>query len=349
MIHNPLLLKEFRQRMRTVRAPIVVTGYFVGMALITFFLLYENVQGQLSLFLPARSEQVFVTLSLLQTIVAAFLTPALRRIHQSGERERRTLAVLLTTPLPPGGILLGKVLSSSALLTLLLVVTLPLYSLVFLFGGAVPQEVIAVFAFRLFTVVLIAAISVMWSTISLNPVEHCTLVRNGDLDGVRDRRTRIRVTHDCTAVPHGVLRVRVGGRAIKPESFVDFACIENPGLGRPLGWLWFVGVYVGFCLLLTIPSVWRLRPQAFRFVPGALRAGKRLSIVSKGGCPVSGNTAVVGFSVALLALIIIWLWLNVMLIRRMRTKKAQATPVTDLEQTPERCRHLNRADACRGQ
>jgi hypothetical protein len=45
---------------------------------------------------------------------------------------------------------------------------------------------------------------------------------------------------------------------------------------------------------------------------------------------VSGNTAAVGFSVALLALIIIWLWLNVMLIRRMRTKKAQATPVTDL-------------------
>jgi ABC-type transport system involved in multi-copper enzyme maturation permease subunit len=276
VIHNPLLLKEFRQRMRTVRAPIVITGYFLGMALITFFLLYENVQGQLSLFLPARSEQVFVTLSLLQTIVAAFLTPAFAAGSISGERERRTLAVLLTTPLSPAGILLGKVLSSSALLALLLVVTLPLYSLVFLFGGAVPQEVITVFAFQLFTVVLIAAISVMWSTISL---------RSG-WSTVLSYATVTWMVFVTGALGYGL---HIVAERFPMEYFVSgwgdvllnlnplwiLACIENPGLGTSSGWLWFVAVYVGLCVLLAIPSVWRLRPQAFRFLPGAVRAEER--------------------------------------------------------------------------
>jgi ABC-type transport system involved in multi-copper enzyme maturation permease subunit len=95
LINNPLLQKEFRQRMRTRRAPVVITGYFASIVILTFFLLYENVQGQLLMLLPARSEQVFVTLSLLQTVVAAFLTPAFAAGSVSGERERRTLAVLL--------------------------------------------------------------------------------------------------------------------------------------------------------------------------------------------------------------------------------------------------------------
>ncbi len=50
--------------------------------------------------------------------------------------------------------------------------------------------------------------------------------------------------------------------------------------------------------------------------------------VQRGGCSVSGNTALVGFSISLLVLISIWLWLNVVLIRRMRTEKAQAALVS---------------------
>ncbi len=262
--------------MRTLRAPVVVTGYFTAMALLTFFLLYENVQGQLSMFLPARSEQVFVTLSLLQTVIVAFLTPAFAAGAISGERERRTLAVLLTTPLSPAGILIGKILSSSALLALLLVVTLPLYSLVFLFGGAVPEEVMAVFAFQLFTVALIAALSVMWSTISLRSgwstilsyttVTWMVLITGGLGYGLQWIAARF---------PMDYFLSHWGKVLLSLNPLWILAAIENPGLAERNGWLRFVGVYTAMCGILFLVSVWRLRPQSFRLVPGIVRTDER--------------------------------------------------------------------------
>jgi ABC-type transport system involved in multi-copper enzyme maturation permease subunit len=276
MMHNPLLLKEFRQRMRTTRAPLVICGYFVGMAAITFFLLYENVQGQLSLFLPARSEQVFVTLSILQTTVAAYLTPAFAAGSISGERERRTLAVLLTTPLSPFDILLGKVLSSTALLVLLLVVTLPLYSLVFLFGGAVPQEVLAVFLFQLFTIVLIATISVMWSTISLRSgwstvLSYVTVTWMTLITGVVGYGLKL----VATRFPMDYFLADWGNVLLNLNPLWVLASIENPAIRQDWGWMLFAAVYIGLCVILLIPSIWRLRPQAFRFLPGMVHSEEK--------------------------------------------------------------------------
>lgn len=276
MMRNPLLLKEFRQRMRTTRAPIVICGYFTVMALITFFLLYENVQGQLSMLLPARSEQVFVTLSILQTTVAAYLTPAFAAGSISGERERRTLAVLLTTPLSPVGILVGKVLSSTALLVLLLIVTLPLYSLVFLFGGAVPQEVLAVFSFQLFTIVLIAALSVMWSTISLRSgwstvLSYATVTLMVLVTGVAGYALQ----QAAQRFPMDYFLGSWGDALLNLNPLWILYSLENPSLRGSWGWLWFILVYGALCLVLVIPSIWRLRPQAFRFLPGMARAEEK--------------------------------------------------------------------------
>jgi hypothetical protein len=43
---------------------------------------------------------------------------------------------------------------------------------------------------------------------------------------------------------------------------------------------------------------------------------------------VFGNTAFVGFAIALFVLIVLWLWLNVTLIRRMRTEQARTSRVS---------------------
>lgn len=275
MWNNPLFQKELRQRMRTVRAPIVITMYSLSMAALTFFLLYENVQGQLFLFQPARSEQVFVILSLLQMTVAAFLTPAFAAGSISGERERRTLAVLLTTPISPGGLLIGKILSSSALLGLLLIVTLPLYSMVFLFGGAVPGEVLQVFAFQMFTIVLIAALSVMWSTLALRSgwstvLSYATVGWMVMVSGI--------VGYGMELLAHNPMETFATPWAnfllnLNPLWIV--ASLEHVVQASPHAWVTFVVVYGSLCLILVVPSVWRLRPQALRRVPGTQRWSQR--------------------------------------------------------------------------
>lgn len=251
--------------MRTARAPIVITGYLVSMVALTFFLLYENVQGQLVLFQPARSEQVFVTLSLLQMTVAAFLAPAFAAGTISGERERRTLAVLLTTPLSPLDILLGKILSSSTLLMLLLVVTLPLYSLVFLFGGAVPQEVIAVFAFQLFTIVLIAALSVMWSTLALRSgwstvLSYATVAVMVVFTGVVGYGLEL-LYHQY---PMEFFAVRWANLLLSLNPLWIEASFENYVQAQPHAWVIFASFYGILVILLAIPASFRLRPQPLR-------------------------------------------------------------------------------------
>ncbi|KRW91666.1 membrane protein [Alicyclobacillus tengchongensis] len=265
---NPLLAKEFHQRMRTARAPIVITSYLCGMSILTFFLLYENVQGQLYLVQPTKSQQVFVLLSLLQMTVVAFLAPAFAAGSVSGERERKTLAVLLTTPVSPIGILLGKVLSSSALLVLLVVVTLPVYSLVFLFGGAVPQEVVSVLAFQLLTIVVISTICVLFSTIALRST-WSTVFSYG--------------TVGLMMVVFGALGY--GLKGLYEQNPIDLftlswshffyalnplyveAALEGAVSAEPSIWVTFVEFYAVAIVILLVPSLWRLRPQWFSWLP----------------------------------------------------------------------------------
>ncbi len=273
---NPLLQKEFRQRMRTARAPVVVTGYLLAMVVLTFVLLYENVQGQLYMFQPARSQQVFFILSLLQMTIVAFLTPAFSAGTISGEREKRTLAILLTTPLSPFEILIGKILSSSAILGLLLFVTLPLYSLVFLFGGAVPTEALIVFLFQLFTIIMIATISVMWSTLALRSgwsmvLSYATVSFMMIVSGVIGYG--LLFVHQQNPIENFTLHYSHIFLSLNPlwvESYLENV-VDQPAHC----WLFFIAFYTLLAGILMIISIWRLRPQLLHKIPFATRINER--------------------------------------------------------------------------
>ena len=272
---NPLLMKEFRQRMRTDRAPVMITGYLCVMALLTFFLLHENVQGQVLPLLPTKSEQVFVTLSLFQIAVVGFMAPAFAAGSISGERERRTLAVLLTTPLSAGRILIGKILSSSALLALLLVVTLPLYSIVFLFGAAVPSEVAAVFGFQLFTTVIIATLSVLWSTIALRSgwstvLSYATVGWMVMVTGFIGYALRLLAVNPIDAYAGSWADWLLTLNPLWIE-----ASLENYVHGVRHGWVVFVLAYSLLAVVLVIPCVLRLRPHTLHSLTRLIHARER--------------------------------------------------------------------------
>ncbi|MCL6560945.1 MAG: ABC transporter permease, partial [Firmicutes bacterium] len=93
-----------------------------------------------------------------------FVTPGLTAGVISGERERQTLNVLLTTRLTTWQIIWSKLVSSSAFVVLLVVATLPLYSIVFLYGGIAPGQVLGVFGFYLVTMFLFGSIGVACSS-----------------------------------------------------------------------------------------------------------------------------------------------------------------------------------------
>lgn len=165
--YNPVLVKELKLRFRSFKS---FSGLMFYLAVICIFiagflLLTTEFTGK-GFFRPEISFMMFAVLTILQMALVLFITPSLTAGAISSEREKQTLNILLTTTQSSTQIVIGKLLSSVAFLVLMLIAGLPLYSLVFLFGGVSPSQLVAIFLFYLVTVIAIGSIGVMFSTIT---------------------------------------------------------------------------------------------------------------------------------------------------------------------------------------
>ncbi len=165
--YNPVLVKELKLRFRSFKSFSGLMFYLAVLCIFIagFLLLTTEFTGR-GFFRPDTSFMMFAVLTILQMALVLFITPSLTAGAISSEREKQTLNILLTTTQSSTQIVVGKLLSSVAFLVLMLVAGLPLYSLVFLFGGVSPSQLISIFLFYLVTVVAIGSIGVMFSTIT---------------------------------------------------------------------------------------------------------------------------------------------------------------------------------------
>ncbi|WJH37589.1 ABC transporter permease [Paenibacillus sp. CC-CFT747] len=108
---------------------------------------------------------MFYFLSCAQLGLIAFMTPGLTAGIVSGEREKQTLNMLLTTQQSSTTIIVSKLVSSLSFMLLVIVATMPVYSIVFLFGGISPSQLIKVFLFYLFIMFVLGAFGIMFSTL----------------------------------------------------------------------------------------------------------------------------------------------------------------------------------------
>jgi ABC-type transport system involved in multi-copper enzyme maturation permease subunit len=136
---NPIVAKEYRSRMRTWRSPAAMTVYVLllgGIGWAVFSSEASSVQSGLN---PGQAasfgQNLFIVLIIFQMVLLAFITPALTAGAISSEREHQTIDLLFVTRLPNFSILWGKLLASMSFALLLLLLSIPIFSLVFLFGG----------------------------------------------------------------------------------------------------------------------------------------------------------------------------------------------------------------------
>jgi ABC-type transport system involved in multi-copper enzyme maturation permease subunit len=165
---NPVLGKEFTLRMRTPRSMWALLFYLTAIGVLAFGFLYvfriDYGIGSAA-FDPDRSRIMFLFISLAQLGLIAFMTPGLTAGVVSGEREKQTLNLLLTTQQSSTSIILSKLVSSLGFMTLLVISTMPVFSIVFLYGGISPGQVGTVFVFYLFTMLAFGSFGVLFSTL----------------------------------------------------------------------------------------------------------------------------------------------------------------------------------------
>lgn len=166
---NPIVAKEYRTRMRTWRSPVAITIYIVllgGIGWAVFSATAATQTGSVVQSSPGGlGSQLFTFLVLFQVALIAFMTPALTAGAISGERERQTIDLLFVTPIPPFSIIWGKLLASMSFIVLLLAISVPLFSLVFLFGGIELDQVLEAFLVTAVTAMTLGFVGVAFSTL----------------------------------------------------------------------------------------------------------------------------------------------------------------------------------------
>lgn len=166
-VTNPILAREVKERMRSLRAPIVLTLYLLLLGLVVFgterAATHEAQFGNpLGTALIGRN--VFHWFLSLLLLVVCFLVPALAAGTISTERERQTFHLLQVTMMRPSSIVLGKLGSTMAYLVFMILATIPLVSVSFVLGGVSPLDVVRGYAMVVFTGFTLAMLGIAVSS-----------------------------------------------------------------------------------------------------------------------------------------------------------------------------------------
>jgi ABC-type transport system involved in multi-copper enzyme maturation permease subunit len=170
-----IIVKELRGRMRGRRAFIVLTIYVLLLAAFAWMfqrINEENVAGQASyggLVTYASASVgrgVFLGLLMLQTLMVAVLAPAATAGAISSEREHQTLELLAVTPISSLAIVLGKLVSALAWVFVLVLASIPVTALVFVFGGVAPDDVARGYAVLFATAIGLGSVGIFFSALT---------------------------------------------------------------------------------------------------------------------------------------------------------------------------------------
>ncbi|GEC88475.1 MULTISPECIES: ABC transporter permease [Brevibacillus] len=160
-LFNPLLVKEMRDRFRSRKTMVILAIYLFVMGGIPMgFLLMDPLKAE-SL---GDNRDLFLISAGIHYAMVCFVAPALTAGAISGERERQTLPILLTTQLSTRTIILSKLITSLAFSTLLLVASMPLYSIVMLYGSVSPEQMVQLVLFLAVNMFFLGSLGLFCST-----------------------------------------------------------------------------------------------------------------------------------------------------------------------------------------
>ncbi|MBA3876186.1 MAG: hypothetical protein C0498_04490 [Anaerolinea sp.] len=165
-------VKELRGRMRGKRAFVSVTVYVVivaGFAWMIGRILEESARNQFAFDPTYQSASIgrgiFIALMLLQTLMISVLAPSSTAGTISSEREKQTLDLLAVTPISSVAIVVGKLLSALTWVFVLILASIPVTALVFVYGGVAPDDVVRGYVMLFVTAIAFGAIGTFFSAL----------------------------------------------------------------------------------------------------------------------------------------------------------------------------------------
>ncbi|GHO96848.1 ABC transporter permease [Reticulibacter mediterranei] len=168
-----LLTKELRSRLRRERTVWVIIVYVLLMSLLGWVIVsrWTNTSSYYysSSGFSDAGTTLYIFLSMIQLFFILFVTPAFTSTAVNGEKERQTFELLLCSRLSSFALISGKLIAGLINALLLVAGTIPLFSLVFFFGGVSPQQELAALLLYLITALQAGTFGLLCSTIIKRP------------------------------------------------------------------------------------------------------------------------------------------------------------------------------------
>ena len=163
---NPVLKNESKLATRSIKFTLVLLFYVGFLSLLSIVIFESSINSSYSSGLNLqRIPEIYTELAIIQAVLLLFIVPSLASTAICGEREKQTLDVLLSTRMSPLSIVLGKLGASVSRVILLIICSMPIYSITLLIGGISLKNIIELSIFFIITTIFVGSLGVFISTI----------------------------------------------------------------------------------------------------------------------------------------------------------------------------------------
>ena len=114
---------------------------------------------------PQSITTLYSILAGFQFVLIAIITPALTAGSIAGERERQTLNLMLITKMSTFKIAVGKLMSSLSIIVLLIIASMPVFAMVFYYGGVSIFDLLAVILYTILSAAAMGSICIFLSSL----------------------------------------------------------------------------------------------------------------------------------------------------------------------------------------
>ena len=167
---NPVLLYGLRSQSRTRRMFLILSSYAVLLGIIVGLVYLGLVFNDHSLLLGVMvtrqltGKLIFWVVAAIDILAIMVITPVIMAGAISGERETDTFDLLKVTSLAMRSIIFGKLAAGMAFTVLLVAVSLPFQSIVFLLGGVSVEEMLISLWVLVITAIMMSATVLFFSS-----------------------------------------------------------------------------------------------------------------------------------------------------------------------------------------
>ncbi len=163
---NPILKKEMMVGSRSMKmswAIMAICGILT--AIVVFVLIITNLASSYGGYSYNSLIVLFPVLGCTECGLLSLMIPVITSASISGEREKQTLDIMLTTPLSPMSIVKGKLMSAMMIVMMYMIASVPVMAIAFVLGGLSWWNLIGLFIMLIYLGVYVGSVGIFCSSV----------------------------------------------------------------------------------------------------------------------------------------------------------------------------------------